>query len=248
MPTSVAIAGIVGFVLGATINITGGLICGGMFALIMWSLTGFRIGNPASAPTLATSPQATTAQPNSKPPDISSLSPSDIGRGLAISLDTSCKLEAISENERSLIQAANISIERYYREILVLSGFAQDYAIFRLVGHSEVGKQVLAGYREAWENVGKSGPAGAALFQLFVKRCPEYAKAAREDEEASKDGVKSLSRLTLVLGGNIQSSAGTPVEAGSAQMLAMAYGHTYYFAHFQGTAEALRTANLPKWS
>lgn len=241
MPTSVIIAGIVGFVLGAITNVTAGLICGGMLALIMWSLTGFRIGNPPPAAPQATL-EATAASGNSKLPDISSLSPRDIGRGLAISLDTSCKLEAISDSERSLVRAANIPLERYYRELLVLSGFAQDYAIFRLIGHSEVGKQVLSGYREAWENVAKSGAAGAALFQLFVKRCPEYAKAAREDDEASKGRV--LSRLPLIFGGNIQSPSGTPAEVGSAQMLAMTYAHTYYFAHFQGTAEALKAANL----
>jgi hypothetical protein len=172
------------------------------------------------------------------------MSPGDIGRGLAISLDTSCRLDSISDSARSLAQEAKIPIENYYRELLVLSGFAQDYAIFRLVGHSEVGKQVHSGYREAWQNVAKSGEAGAALFQLFMKRCPEYAKAVREDEEALKDGVKSPSRLTLIFGGNIQSPNGTPAEAGTAQVLAMAQAQAYYFAHFQGAAEALKSTNL----
>lgn len=245
MPTSVIVAGIVGFVIGAITNLTLGLICGGMLGLIMWSLTGFRVGSSAPAPVKvqATSEAATTTKIQ-EPLDISSLSPRDIGRGLAISLDTSCRLDGISDGERSLVQAAKIPIEAYYRELLVLSGFAQDYAISRLIGHSEIGKQVLAGYREAWQNVAKSGAAGTVLFQLFVKRCPEYAKAAHEDEQALKDGIQSLSRLTLVFGGYIQSPNATPDEDGAAQMLAMAHAHTYYAAHFQGTAEALKSANL----
>lgn len=242
MLISVIIAGIVGFVLGATTNLTLGLICGGIFALIMWSFTGFRIEKSAPAP--AQSALETTNPDSPKPPDISSLSPRDIGRGLAISLDTSCRLDSISDNERSLAQAAKIPLENYYSELLVLSGFAQDYAIFSHIGHSDIGKEILEGYREAWQNVAKSGAAGASLFQLFVKRCPEYAKAAREDEETFKESLQSISRLSLVFGGNIEAPNSTPAEAGSAAILAMAYAHTYYFAHSQGVAEALGSAKL----
>ena len=146
-----------------------------MFALIMWALTGFRIESPAPAAAEATVEAAAVPE---------TPSPRDIGRSLATILDTSCRLDGFSDSERSLAQAAKIPIESYYREVLVLSAFAQDYAIFRLIGHSEGGQQVLAGYREAWQNVADSGAAGAALFQLFVKHSPEYAKAAREDEDA----------------------------------------------------------------
>lgn len=73
MPKSVIIAGIVGFVLGAITNLVVGLICGGMFALIMWALTGFR--TEESKPETARTTQETTAtSESSRPPDTSSLS------------------------------------------------------------------------------------------------------------------------------------------------------------------------------
>src|SRR6266567_1873760 len=103
--------------------------------------------------------------------DWSSLSPRDIGRGLAMSLDTSCKIDDISESERSLLRDAKVPIERYHQELVLLAGFAHDYAIFKLIGHTEIGKEVLAGYREAWQKLAKASPAGVVLFQLFLKRC-----------------------------------------------------------------------------
>ncbi len=171
------------------------------------------------------------------------MSPRDIGRGLAISLDTSCRADEISRDERSLAQAARIPIERYYSEVLVLSGFAQDYAIF-LAGSSETGKEVLSGYREAWANVGKSGAAGAALFRLFITRCPEYAKAVRADEGASKHGAATFSQLSLALGQNIRTPDCSAAEGGSAEMLAMTFAHVYYSSHYEGTAEVLKSAKL----
>lgn len=242
MPTSVIIAGIVGFVLGAITNLAAGLMLGGMFALIMWAMTGFRMRTSESAPAAVQAPpESVTTLKRAKTPDISSLSPRDIGRALAISLNTSCTLDSISEAERSLAQAARIPIERYCLELLVLGGFAQYYAIFSFSRQSDVGKEVLAGYKEAWSNVEKSSPEGAALFELFVKRCPEYAKAAREDEETSREGL-SISRLSLVFGGNIQSPNSTSAEAGSAAMLAMTHAYLDYLAHREWTVEVLREA------
>lgn len=252
MPTSVVIAAIIGFVLGSITNITLGLICGGVFGLIAWALTGFRIGNTPSTsqvesrPTSAASPAVVLTNSQPETPDLSSLSPQDIGRGLAISLDTSCKLDDVSDKERELLRDANVAIERYHQECLLLAGFAQDYTIFTLIGHSEIGKQVLAGYREAWQNVAKVSPAGADLFQLFIKRCPEYAKAARENEEAAKEGAKSISRIALIFSGYIEPETGTPAQKGMAGMLAMAYADEYYFSHFEGTVQALRVAKLLK--
>jgi len=249
MPTSVIIVVVIGFILGAITNFTLGLICGGMLGLIAWSLTGFRItSNPSTSGTDSTLNVAASSVPSqsneAEISDLSSLSPRDIGRGLAVSLDTSCKLEGISAHERELLRDANVPIESYYQETLVLAGFGQDYAIATFIGHSEIGKQVLAGYREAWQNVGKASPAGAALYQLFVKRCPEYAKAARENEEAAKEGVGSISRIGLVFGGYIQPQGATPAQAGIAGMLALAYADTYFLSHFEGTAEALKAAKL----
>lgn len=243
MLKSVIIAGIIGFVLGAITNLMAGLIVGGMFALIMWALTGFRTRTSESAPAAEQGPpeNATTVK-SAKTPDISSLSPRDIGRALAISLDTSCSLDSISEAERSLAQEARIPIERYHLELLVLCGFAQDYAIFSFSGQSDVGIEVLAGYREAWSNVGESSPEGAALFDLFVKRCPEYAKAALEYEETSREGLVAIDRLSLVFEGNIQSPNSTSAEAGSAAMLAMKHAYIDYLAHRGWTVEVLREA------
>lgn len=196
------------------------------------------------SPTPATPLETLSMDHPPQAPDPSSFLPRDIGRGLAVSLDTSCKFDEITDNERSLLRAAKVPVERYYQELLLLCGFAQDYAIFSLIGQSEVGKQVLAGYREAWQNVGKSSPSGAALFQLFVKRCPEYAKAAREIEQVAREGAVSVSRIALIFGGHIQAETSTPTENGSAQMLAIVYADSYYFAHFEGTAEALKAAKL----
>jgi len=100
MPTSVIIVAIVGLVLGGITNITLGLICGGVFGLIAWSLTGFRTGNtPSSSLVELRSSSAVVLTDRSETPDFPSLSPQDIGRGLAVSLGTSCKLEDISEIE-----------------------------------------------------------------------------------------------------------------------------------------------------
>src|SRR5712692_3252281 len=160
--------------------------------------------------------------------DWSSLSPRDIGRGLAISLDTSCRIEDISESERSLLRDAKVPSERYHQEMVLLAGFAHDYAIFKLIGHTEIGKQVLAGYREAWKNLAKASPAGAALFQLFLERRPEYSKGVREDEEGANDGIPSFgSRISLLFGGFIDPENGTLVEKGYAAMLA-AYADACY--------------------
>ena len=176
--------------------------------------------------------------------DWSSLSPRDIGRGLAISLDTSCKIEDISDNERSLLRDAKLPIERYHQELLLLAGFAHDYAIYKLVGQTEIGKQILAGYREAWQNVAKAGPTGAALFQLFLKRCSEYSKAAEENEQSAKQEAKSISRIALIFGGFINPENGTSADRGSAQMLALTYADNCYFSHSEGTVEALRAAKV----
>jgi hypothetical protein len=112
------------------------------------------------------------------------------------------------------------------------------------VGHSGQGKQVLSGYREAWENVGKASSQGAALLQLFIRRSPEYARAVHEDEESAKIEGKAFSRLALVFGGHIRVPDCTPTEGGSAEMLTMTHANVYYSAHYEGVAEALKIAGL----
>ena len=123
---------------------------------------------------------------------------------------------------------------------MLLAGFAQDYAIRTLIGHSEIGKQVLASYREVWQNVTKASPAGTAPFPLFAKRCLEYVKAARQNEEGAKESAMPINRIALIFGGHIQPETGTPTQKGTADMLAMTYADVYYFSHFEGAAQALR--------
>lgn len=168
--------------------------------------------------------------------ELSSLAPIDIGRMLALSLDHSCKIEQISAQERSLLSAAKIPVERYFTELVVLAGFAQDYAIVKLLGNGDIGKQVRDGYLEVWSNVGKKTPAGAAVFRLFIQRCPEYAKAA----ERMQPG-EAVNSIGLTFGGFLASG-------GDAQMLAIMYAPEVYFAHFEGAAELLQQAKLIKKS
>lgn len=166
--------------------------------------------------------------------DISSLSPIDLGRALALGLEHSCNMEQISEQDRSLLAQSKIPAEKYYAELLVLAGFAQDYAIVKLLGNSGVGKQVRDGYLEVWTNMGKRSPAAAAVFQLFIQRCPEYAKAAEQME------LGTTNPIALAFGGFLAS------DDGSAQLLALTYAPNVFFSHFEGTADIFKQSGLTR--
>ena len=173
-----------------------------------------------------------------------SLSPYQIGELICNVLDSSCKIDQISSAEKKLLSAANISERKYFDELLVLSAFSQDYAIFRLLGHAEVGIKILAGYREAWEKIGKSGPAGLNLYELFVARCPNYAAAVKEDEDAAREGSLSIRGLTFGFANAIQAKDSTSGEIGTAISLASISAKAHYISHRDSTAKILKDAKL----
>jgi hypothetical protein len=169
--------------------------------------------------------------------DLSSTSPIDVGRILALSLDHSCRIEQISEQEQSLLADAKIPIEKYHRELLLLAGFANDYAILKYLGNSGVGKQVREGYLEVWMNMAKQNAAGAALFRAFVSRCPEYAKAAEAMEPGSMMNPISLAFSRFLELDNV-----------TAPLLTLTYAPEMYWSHFENAVKVLQQATLIKSS
>lgn len=129
---------------------------------------------------------------------------------------------------------AKIPIEQYHRELLILAGFAHDYAIVKLLSNSGVGKQVREGYLEVWKSMEKQNAESAALLRALILRCPEYAKAAEQIEPGT------VTPIGLVFGGFLAPDNGT------AQILALTYAPAVYFSHFEGTVEVLRQARLIK--
>jgi hypothetical protein len=207
------------------------------------SVTGFRINKP-SIEHAHNNVRAATVADLVKQPDLSTVPPVDLGTAIAMTLNTSCTLERLSDEERSLAHAANIPVDLYYRELLVLAGFAQDYSILYFIGDSPAGKQVLSGYRKAWQDVGSSSADGASLLELFLKRRPVYEKAAFEDDEKPLGDGIAASRLAFTFGDCIQHPSCTIEEAEAAQRLVTAYMPNHYSAHFEGTYDVLVAANL----
>jgi len=166
--------------------------------------------------------------------DVASLSPIDFGRMLALTLDKTCTIEQISEQERSILAEAKIGVEQYHGERLLLAGFGREYAITTLLRNSPVRREVRDGYLEVWNNVAKKGDTGAAYVRLFFQRCQEYAKAAEQMAPGSMNPVG------LVFGGFLASTHG------NVQALALTYGPDLFFSHFEIVAELLAQAKLIK--
>jgi hypothetical protein len=155
--------------------------------------------------------------------DVESLSPTDLGRVLALTLDKTCTIEQISEQERSILAEAKIRVEKYHGERLLLAAFAGDYAITTLLRNSPARKEVRDGYLEAWNNVG-----------LFFQRCQEYAKAAE------RVAPGTMNPVGLAFSGFLES---THIKM---QMLALTHGSDLLFSHFEIVAELLAQAKLIK--
>lgn len=154
--------------------------------------------------------------------------PIEIGRLLAMSLNTSCAMSDISDQEQILLKRAKISIKDYHRELLALTGFAQDYAIVVALGNSAVGKQVRKGYLEVWEHMGRSGPYGANVYQTFISRCPEYARAATRNPDTC-----TFDPLATAFGVFLSPTSGnSSAEDGIVQALALTYSPIYFRTHF----------------
>lgn len=164
--------------------------------------------------------------------DIAALSHKEVGRLLAMSLSASCRMDQISGEERALLTQGNLSIDKYYAELLVLAGSAQDYAITRSLGFNGVSEKVLAGYYEVWESLAKQGAINAGLYELFLHRYTEYAEAADQEESGT------ISPIGLMFGGFLDS------DSGHAQILALTYAPATFFSHFDGAAAVLKQAKL----
>lgn len=239
MPNSVFIAGAIGFVIGATTNIVAALFCGVFFAFIMWSLTGFRfVKSTESAKTPKAAPSTSRTSELSNASEIQ-FAPHELGVCLAIRLDTSCPMSKISPTERSLLMDSNISIEEYHRELLVLSASAQEHAVKDLLGNSDIGQQVMAGYQEAWNNFAKSGTNGAFLYDLYMRRRSAYQAAVKSDRDPQD--ISTIKRLPLIFAESISSRTKSPEKSGTASMLAMLTAQAYYDAHYQGAEDALKS-------
>ncbi len=165
--------------------------------------------------------------------DLSSLPPIDIGRILGVGLDYECRMDQISAQEKSILANAKVPIETYFAETVVLAGFARDYAIVKLLGNAGVGQQVRDGYLEIWTKMGQQTQRGAAVFQLFIQRCPEYAKAA----ERMHPG-EAINPVGLAFSGFLAA------DNDEATLLALTYAPEIYFLHFERTLEFLQQAKL----
>lgn len=171
-------------------------------------------------------------------PDFASMPPIEIGHLLAMSLDTSCAISDISDQEQMLLKTAKISINDYHRELLAFAGFAQDYAIVVALGNSAVGKQVRKGYLEVWEHMGRSSPYGADVYQTFISRCPEYARAATRNPD-----TYTFDPLATAFGVFLSPTSGT-AEDGIAQALALTYSPIYFRTHFDIASDIILEAGL----
>ena len=163
-------------------------------------------------------------------PDFSSTPPIEIGHILAMSLNTGCAIENISDQERVLLQKARIAIEDYHRELLALAGFAHDHAIVVSLGDSVAGTQVRKGYMEVWEQMGRSGPHGAALYKTFISRCPEYAGAAARRNNTD---TSTFDPLAMAFHEFLAPSDTPSVEGGIAGALALTYAPIHFRTHFE---------------
>jgi len=246
MPKSAIVAGMIGFFIGAITNMTFALITGGGFFLIMWALTGFKFEGSTQSTANASLLEKVPENKIKDSFDISSLSPYQIGGLICNVLGSSCKIDHISTSENELLSALSISKRKYFDELLVLSAFSQDHTIFRLLGNSEVGIKTLAGYRDAWDNIGKSGPDGLNLYELFIARCPSYAVAVKEDEDAVRQGHLSLRGLKFSFADAIQPEESTSGQIGNGILLASISAEAHYISHRESTTNILKEAKLLK--
>jgi hypothetical protein len=141
-----------------------------------------------------------------------------------------------------LAQAAKIPLATYYRESILLSAFAQDHTIFRLMGQTDVGAEVRAGHREFLQDPSHFKLQGTDLLPLFSSRCRSYAQAVSEDELAQQDAgglAIAINRLTLAFGGHIQPPNASLAEIGAADMLAMVCVNSLYDAHVRVTTDII---------
>ena len=167
--------------------------------------------------------------------DMSSLSPIDIGRGLGMSLESSCKFEDITAEDHSVLRAANIPAPQFFKELVALAGFAHDYAIVDSLGTTEIGRQVRDGYHEIWTRMGQQSPAHEMVLRLYIERCPAYATAVGRMQLGDP-----INEIALTFAGFLASD--------DVQILTLSITHApaTYFSHYEGTVLVLKQAKLLK--
>lgn len=158
--------------------------------------------------------------------------PHVVGNLIAQSLDVSCKLENISLAQRELLYEADITVARYRDEMLLLAGFAHDFAISTLLREADTRAEVLRGYREAWENVGRHSEAGRILYENFLERCQVYAAATSNLVQSA------VSPVALAFGEFLAA------DSSKAQLIALSFADGIFQSHFEGTQYALQKALL----
>lgn len=244
MPTSVLIAGMIGFLIGSSTNIAMGLFVGAFLALIMWAITGFQLNSKtaSSGDQVVKEVQKSKTNFGGSPPVIS---PHELGIAIAVSLDHSCARSSISKAEQALLHQVGISLDQYHRELLVLCASAHELAISTLVRNTNTKRELLEGYHDAWRRLGTSGPSGLFLHQLYLKRRTEYNAAACEDADIPKKmSSVSISRLTLEFAGALSELIGGSESSEIPFTLATIAVAPCFDAHFTGAEAVLKKARI----
>ena len=157
-------------------------------------------------------------------------SPKDIGRALALSLNTSVEIDA---NEAQSVQAAGLNPNHWFNEIYFLSGASVFNVLVAALGERSEGKEARAGFIEVFEKRAAADPTEAGLFRIFRSRMVEYNSAAEAEEPGMLDPI------------TIKFMSFFPEGSGVAQV-AYRFARDHYDAHFQSTIGALRAAKLAR--
>jgi hypothetical protein len=120
----------------------------------------------------------------------------------------------------------------YLDELVLLVGFAMDYAIVTLLGTSAKGEDVRAGYLEVWESQSKKNSKYLAFYRLFLERSAAYGKAI------AKVVPGAISPIASEFAGNLGS------EGGNAHLLAFSVADNYFYGTVESVGDTLRQAKL----
>jgi hypothetical protein len=206
-----------GLILGLSFNgnpLLGGLICGGMFGLVAWALTGFKLGE--SKPQEGIEPSQIDTESNS-----SKMPPVDFGRTLALSLFVSVKP---SKDEIETVEAYGINSNLYFNEVFFLCAFGIVFAVFKELNSPVHVKLVMHGFHEVLSEHAKESDTNSKMYHTLVKRIDSYMQVAGD---YSPD---SLSPIALKFGEYIDANT---------WMKAYEYADTYFLSHANATKLAI---------
>jgi hypothetical protein len=124
---------------------------------------------PANVPPPAIQQQA---------PD-SPLTPRMIGETLAHYLGEHCTIDSLSSDEKNIVAAIGMPLERYYKAALGLAAFSIDYGIIALLHDMPFQELVRAGYVTGISKIGDANKTAAICFAL--KKYGQIYKDAADD-------------------------------------------------------------------